>query len=138
MFTTTSLVLALLAGQPQAATADPDTYSAAFSACMDQAAGVTGDMRDCSADEYARLDVTLNATYRELMGLLEDDLKTELREAQRAWIAFRDAECDYRSLAQGGTLGLLIRDSCWLDLTSQRVRRLKSELATVTEFGAPY
>jgi len=112
--------------------------SAVYQACMDRSGGVTSEMRDCSAAEYERQDRALNTVYRDLMARLPDTLKTELRDAQRAWISFRGAECDYRSLAQDGTLGLLVRDSCWLDMTSERVRRLRSELQTVTELGAPY
>jgi uncharacterized protein YecT (DUF1311 family) len=117
---------------------DPPAPGAAYAACLDRASGVTSEMRDCSAAEYERQDQALNATYRDLMARLPAELKTELRDAQRAWIGFRDAECDYRSLAQGGTLGLLVRDSCWLDLTTARVARLRDELEIVTELGAPY
>lgn len=81
---------------------DPSAPGAAYAACLDRASGVTSEMRDCSAAEYERQDQALNATYRDLMARLPAELKTELRDAQRAWIGFRDAECDYRSLAQGG------------------------------------
>ena len=135
----TLLLGAALAGTGGAAMAqDRPAPISPLQACMDRSGGVTSEMRDCSSAEYERQDQALNAVYRDLMAQLPADLKTELRDAQRAWIGFREAECNYRSLAQGGTLGLLIRDSCWLDFTTERVARLRSELATVTEYGAPY
>ena len=127
---------AVLAGGPGAAAAqEPPGYSAAFDACMDRSGGVTVEMRDCSAAEYERQDRALNAAYRDLMGRLGPELQTDLRNAQRAWIAFRKAECDYRHRSEGGTMGLLVYDGCWLDFTAKRVTQLQSDLATVIEYG---
>lgn len=127
-------VILVVAGGAASAQESPE-YSAEFSACMDRSGGVTVEMRDCSTAEYERQDHALNVVYRDLMGRLGPELQTDLRTAQRAWIAFRKAECDYRHRSEGGTMGLLIYDSCWLDFTASRVVHLQSELATVVEYG---
>jgi uncharacterized protein YecT (DUF1311 family) len=77
--------------------------SAEYSACLDKAGGVTFDMIECIAAETGRQDATLNNNYRILMSKLSSDQKKALLEAERAWIAFRDANCQFYGDPQGGT-----------------------------------
>ena len=46
---------------------------------------------------FKRTDAELNAAYREIIGRLAGDPEARQRlvAAQRAWIAFRDAECAF-------------------------------------------
>ena len=52
------------------------------------------EMNDCAAREAKKADAALNATYRELLQKIKED-KTATEKvviAEKAWIAFRDAE----------------------------------------------
>jgi len=48
-------------------------------------------MQACIADERERQDKRLNAAYKALIGAVSEERKAELRNVQRKWIAFRDA-----------------------------------------------
>ena len=62
--------------------------------------GSNAQMTDCVANAYARADARLNRTWKQVMATLRDndDATNAMREglvrAQRAWIAFRDADCE--------------------------------------------
>jgi uncharacterized protein YecT (DUF1311 family) len=84
-------------------------------------------MLDCSADELRRQDALLNATYRKLMTSLSPQQREELKEAQRAWIKYRDTSCFLmRSVEGGGTLGSVISSGCVLEETSRRAKWLEN------------
>lgn len=56
-------------------------------------------MNFCARHRYDVADQTLNQVYRDNMAKLQDaDDRKRLRDAQRAWIVFRDKDC----LAQTG------------------------------------
>lgn len=51
-------------------------------------------MNFCARHRYDVADKNLNRVYRDSMGKLQDvDAKKRLRDAQRAWITFRDKDC---------------------------------------------
>ena len=74
----------------------------------------------------------LNATYRRLLARLDAasthdvffrQAKTDLIEAQRAWVVFREKDCDARG---GVDRGLQLRSGdCKLDRARQRIRELE-------------
>jgi len=64
--------------------ADQDT------ACMEKSGGVTAAMQDCIGEELARQDKRLNAVYKVLLDKVAPKRKTQLRDAQRKWLAFRE------------------------------------------------
>ena len=123
------LVLALLAPSASfAGEGEEPSYSAAFSRCMDASGGVTVAMRDCAAAEHKLQDARLNREYAALTRLLQTPQRRQLVKAQRAWLAYRGAECDFRSGREGGgTLGLIISDSCWLEFTARRANELAEQ-----------
>lgn len=112
----------------------PDTP--AYAACLEGAAGVTVLIRECISEEHARQDALLNEAYRQLIGRLDSEARSDLRDAQRTWIAFRDAECAWRASGETGTMGPLIVDSCQLGLTTERAARLQNDLGRVSEWGS--
>ena len=86
-------------------------------------------MRACSFAELARRDRELNEVYGRLIAALEQPAQAQLREAERAWVAYRDAECRFRrSVGDGGTIALLISDTCSIELTTARVQELRKTL----------
>lgn len=126
-----TVVVALVLATPAGAAEAPTTSE--FTACMDGSGGVHPDMMDCIADETARWDAVLNQSYKKLSGALEAPGKAALKDAQRKWIAFRDAECNLAYMAaggdEGGQMAPLAANDCMMSLTAIRA----SELTTYLE-----
>ena len=56
------------------------------------------------------------------------EAEADLRTAQRAWIAFRDAECDRQfSFYAGGTIRTVVYAQCQLSMTAERALALAPE-----------
>ena len=113
-------------GQPAAV---PGRNSPAYAACLDRSGGVTPAMVACSGEETARWDRRLNAAYSSLMGnpAWSAETKAMLREAQRAWIAFRDRTCTAQGEleAEGGTLARIVTADCIARRTAERASELE-------------
>ncbi|MBZ9861554.1 MULTISPECIES: lysozyme inhibitor LprI family protein [unclassified Mesorhizobium] len=106
------------------------TTPAARAATIDCAAAKTqADLATCTAANAASADAGLNAVYKELAGrLAPTDLK-RLREAQRAWIPFRDKECAFRTQPYaGGSVYATLVETCRQDLTKARLAQLQHQL----------
>ncbi len=99
--------------------------SPAYSACMVKSGGITVEMHNCAAAETSRQDDLLNAAYRRLIAKLPTEQKEALRKAQRAWVAFRDSECNLAGSFEEGTMGPIVIDDCYSQLTSMRVNDLR-------------
>jgi uncharacterized protein YecT (DUF1311 family) len=51
---------------------------------------------------------------------------SNLRQSERAWIAFRDADCSYQAMWEyGGTGAGLIDVDCQYQMTVQRIKSLR-------------
>ena len=97
-----------------------DDYSRQFSACMDTSGGVTSNMVDCYNEELTRQDARLNEAYKMTMSAFSAESKTRLRDAQRLWIKFRDADCEIYYTLSGGTMDMLNGADCVLSMTKKR------------------
>jgi uncharacterized protein YecT (DUF1311 family) len=117
------MVLIVLAATAAALSATPERrYSAEFEACSRKTGGVTVAIRDCIGDEYQRLDTDLNRRYRLLMRTLPKARANALRISERRWIVERKRKCDVAGKENdGGTLELIMIDSCYLDSLYDRV-----------------
>ncbi|GAB5375166.1 MAG: hypothetical protein AcusKO_16280 [Acuticoccus sp.] len=85
------------------------------------------ELNECAGEALSAADATLNERYQAVIGRLSDDAdKTELlRKAQRAWIAFRDAECTFAaSGVAGGSIYPLVDAECRTALTKARAETL--------------
>ncbi len=81
-------------------------------------------MNSCAAQAYDEADAELNVIYRRAVDAADSlpDGEEMLRDAQRAWIAFRDAACDLEALStEGGSMQPLIFASCLERLTWARI-----------------
>ncbi|WP_420851180.1 lysozyme inhibitor LprI family protein [Rhizobium quercicola] len=101
------------------------------------------DMTACSQQDYETADVALNAAYRKTMAraqAMDKDLADlgdgmvgaveALKAAQRAWIAYRDAQCELAGFeARGGTMEPMLVAGCLAELTTKRTDELKAALA---------
>lgn len=88
-------------------------------------------MNDCAFREFKAADAALNAAYRQIMARLsgQTEARQLLTAAQRAWMAFRDAECKFSaSGVQGGSIQPMIASMCQTDLTKARTETLRRHL----------
>ena len=99
-------------------------FSKEFDTCMDKAAGVTPAMIDCISAELKRQDALLNENYRKLMASLSAKRKKALQEAQRAWLKFRDTNCDFYYDPDGGSAARVDANECLLNATADRANEL--------------
>lgn len=123
-----AMALALLAAQePRWNCADPQSQS---------------EMNACAAIDFERADAELNTEYRAAIAHARDADRTDtarlpsddrhgdeatLREAQRAWVAFRDAHCRLEGYeARGGSMESMLYDGCRAALTRQRTAQLRA------------
>ena len=111
--------------------------AAALSQTLDCSNPVTQvEMTGCASQAYEAADAELNAAYGPAMEMAKsiDDAgangavpaATLLRDAQRAWIVFRDASCDAEAtLARGGTMQSMLFYICLERLTRARTEDLR-------------
>ena len=125
------MILALLALAQGAAA--PDCANA-----MTQA-----DMNTCAAMDYEHADAALNRLWGKLIagaraddrspdsGRTETDERSEeaiLRTAQRAWVQFRDSQCEFEGLSErGGTMEPMIVSMCKTRVTEERIKQLEPD-----------
>jgi len=79
--------------------------------------------------DFERADAELNKTYETLLTKLPDaEGKEKLKESQRGWLAFRDAEAAFAAdQARGGSMAPTIRYEVMAELTQQRIKQLKAK-----------
>jgi uncharacterized protein YecT (DUF1311 family) len=127
----TALCLALPHAAWASEAAEP-TYSAAYQACEARSNGVTIALRDCAADELRRQDTALNALYRTLKAQLAPRDRLQLIKAERAWLAYRAAECEAEAGPEAGFTDYgLFADACQLRINDAHERELRLMLNTV-------
>ncbi len=97
-------------------------------------------MNVCAGQDYASADTELNEVWRELRETARradeyaaDDGRpghwATLLEAQRAWLAYRDAHCRLVGYdARGGSLEPMLVTSCKAELTRERSRSMRALL----------
>ena len=94
------------------------------------------DMTSCAQARYDEADKGLNAQYkltRAAMVAIDKDLDGDMKgaekalvKAQRAWIDYRDAECDaFGFQARGGTMEPMLVAGCLAEETDKRTKELK-------------
>jgi uncharacterized protein YecT (DUF1311 family) len=96
------------------------------------------EMNMCAELDFERADAQLNIIYREeIAGARQGDREIDssdhrptseavLRQAQRAWLAFRDAHCTYEGYgeARGGSMEPMVYSGCRARLTRERIAQL--------------
>lgn len=128
MIATSSLALMLAATTQQAGAArcaDPQSQA---------------EMNLCATLDFERADTELNRLWSRVIAdervndrepyLARDGRpsgEAVLRQAQRAWITFRDAHCTHEGYeARGGSLETLIYQGCRARLTRERIAQLSA------------
>lgn len=124
IFAAALLAASSLLTAPAAAQTSAAPLSATFQTCLDKSGGVTLEMRECISAEYERQDQLLNRNYQALMADLTPERKKQLQSAQRLWIQYRDANCQFYADPDGGTMAAIAAADCGLQMTADRVREL--------------
>jgi uncharacterized protein YecT (DUF1311 family) len=80
--------------------------------------------------DFEKADAELNKTYEALLAKLPDtEGKKKLKQSQRAWLTFRDAEVAFAvDEVRGGSMAPTIRYATMTELTEQRIKQLKTRL----------
>jgi uncharacterized protein YecT (DUF1311 family) len=115
---------------------DLAAIDAHYKTCMAKDPDNVG-LKECTHTAYSEADKVLTKTYRSIQAALKatqpgdseaDDKKEEFKRllaSERAWISYRDAECDLRGVEMlGGSGEGLVIGSCLYSLTAQRVKDL--------------
>lgn len=100
------------------------------------------DMNECAVAAWEEEDARLNAVYPQVMAMLkawDADLPEaerggaeKLRQAQRAWISYRDASCEVAGWPmRGGSAEPLLVYGCMTELTRART----GDLTTLLEYS---
>jgi uncharacterized protein YecT (DUF1311 family) len=66
-----------------------------LSECID-GNGTTYGMLDCQKEACKQWDAEMGKNYKLLMGILNEKEKHQLKDAQIAWLKYRDMETDFR------------------------------------------
>ncbi|WP_225087658.1 lysozyme inhibitor LprI family protein [Pectobacterium colocasium] len=113
-----AIALFVLLPLAQAAAADCDNASTQL------------DMSQCAADEYKKVDGELNRLYQYVVKrLVIEEHKALLKSAQRKWIAYRDADCEFQTFpTTGGSVHGMVYSQCLTQKTAERVTEFKSML----------
>ncbi len=88
-------------------------------------------MNVCASYRFELADKALNEQYKQnLAALKEQAAQTRLREAQRAWIIFRDKDClaDTGPREESGSIWPLLHFSCLEKHTTRRTEDLKVQV----------
>jgi len=89
------VILALLVAWPVAADdrSDPDPIALQADKCLSSDNGAsTAGMAECYYREYVAYDTHMNEVYQKVLRSTDPKSRELIREAQRRWLAYREAE----------------------------------------------
>ena len=98
------------------------------------------DMNICADRDYQEADAALNAAYKKALSAaraMDDELGDisaayvgaveALKRAQRAWIGYRDGQCELAGFeARGGSMEPMLVSGCLAELPRKRTEELKA------------
>ncbi|MER8884613.1 lysozyme inhibitor LprI family protein [Mesorhizobium sp. C280B] len=91
-----------------------------------------GTLNECAGNAFDKADKKLNDAYKQIEGRLKGDAETKklLVDAQRNWVAFRDAECAFQGGPRegAGSMYPMVVYDCQTALTNDRVRDFENYL----------
>lgn len=105
-----------------------------------QNAVTQADMNICANEDYEAADAELNKVYKQALAatqaqdkeLAEIDnayvgAEEALKKAQRAWIGYRDGQCELSGFeARGGSMEPMLVSGCLTELTRARTKELQA------------
>lgn len=87
--------------------------------------GNTFQMVECLKAKTAQWDNRLNVAYQQALKDAVPQQREQLRNAQRLWIGYRDANCLYYGLGEG-TIARLDAGECMRSMTEARAKELEN------------
>jgi uncharacterized protein YecT (DUF1311 family) len=100
-----------------------------------------GEMKMCAEQDWKKAEAELNVAYGKAIAEAREtyrstktmpgqqnmqDSEAMLRDAQRAWVSFRDANCKYQyQIYYGGSHAGLAYLLCMADMTKARLKELR-------------
>jgi uncharacterized protein YecT (DUF1311 family) len=104
------------------------------------------DMNQCAYLDFEKADAELNAVYKQAMKAATDNDKqaaemneayvgavAELKKAQRAWIDYRDGNCEGMSReALGGSMQSMLTSGCQARMTEARTKELRELISALS------
>lgn len=86
----------------------------------------------CAQQSYRASDAALNKSYAALSQKVSKEGLAKLKTAQRAWINYRDAQCEFESYGTAdGSVHPMIGSACLDQLTQAQTERLNLQLNCV-------
>ncbi len=86
-------------------------------------------MNQCASKQYKATDAAMAKVYKDLMAKVSDEGKPLLRDAERAWIAYRDKECAFETaVTVGGSINPFVLLQCLKTKTEVHMAELKAQL----------
>lgn len=113
-------------------------FAGSVAADCGETAETTIELNDCAKQEFDRAEARLNTTWKQVMARLDERAdepdataaKTQLRDAQRTWVKFREQDCQaVYTLYQGGTMRTLMHLGCLTGHADRRTKDLEEWLA---------
>ena len=96
-----------------------------FAALSPVQAQTQGQMNQTAERNADKADAAMNVAYKKLMAVLDPAQKKQLVKAQRAWLAFRDAEATLlSSKVEGGSIYPMMYSTHIREITQKRTREL--------------
>lgn len=93
----------------------------------DSCDGGTSDIVACLNEKTAAWDKKLNDAYREALKDARPEQAEKLRAAQRLWIQYRDANCEYYAYGEG-SIARIDAAECLRSMTEARAKELSEGL----------
>ena len=90
------------------------------------------EANQCANKEYLAADAELNKVYKQLTEKLDDAQRARLKDAETAWLKYRDSNCEYESsFYLGGSIRPAIHSFCLARMTSERTDELKQQIESL-------
>lgn len=88
------------------------------------------EMNACANGKFEAAQRRLEETYHHVMAMHEDrGARAKLVSAERAWMAFRDAECTFETAdSEGGSIYPMLYSMCLAKLTAAHTQELERYL----------
>lgn len=98
--------------------------SSKFTRCMEKVTS-TADSINCMDTENKAQDKRLNVAYQKLIKLESTNRQKELQSAQKLWLKYQKANCDFYYNSDDGTIMQQMSSNCWLESTKDRANELE-------------
>ena len=104
-----------------------DHYSEEYKECYSDPHWTIVSMSICMNEEADRQDALLNKEYKRTLKNLSDSRKKQLKNAHKAWVKYRNANCAWYNNIDGGTSAIVSGGQCYLNMTVSRLVEMNTE-----------